>query len=138
MTQQLVPNFRNSHALVTKQSVPAIISFDGQNAMRRYLEFFTAKIRNRGTRHVYAHAVLDFFSWCEAQDISLHFSTAVNSRGYSCWRSTPPEFSGHCLSNNPEPSAHGPTSWISAAVLSCCWRYPRTPGPTIKPFSWAR
>jgi hypothetical protein len=34
-------------------------------AARRFIEFFTANIRNPNTRAAYARAVMDFFGWCE-------------------------------------------------------------------------
>ena len=48
-----------------------MISDAGDKACRRYIEFFTAKIRNPGTRQAYAHAVLDFFGWCEEFGLTL-------------------------------------------------------------------
>jgi len=38
-------------------TVPAIVDDLGDNAARRFLEFFTANIRNRNTRATYAQAV---------------------------------------------------------------------------------
>jgi site-specific recombinase XerD len=57
-----------SHALVpTRQRalVPALVSAAGTPASKRFLEFFTAHIRNRNTRAAYVRAVGDFFRWCE-------------------------------------------------------------------------
>ncbi len=45
--------------------VPEPIARAGQSAARRYLEFFTANIRNPNTRAAYGVAVERFFSWCE-------------------------------------------------------------------------
>ena len=50
----------HSHALI-----PAQIASAGADARRRFLEFFTANIRNRNTRQAYALAVSNFFRWCE-------------------------------------------------------------------------
>jgi len=50
-------------------SVPSIIQEAGPEAFRRFLEFFTAQIRNRNTREAYARAVSQFFGWLEAQGI---------------------------------------------------------------------
>jgi hypothetical protein len=49
----------------TLRGVPALISGAGYGASKRFLEFFTANIRNRNTRFAYARAVGDFFAWCE-------------------------------------------------------------------------
>ena len=45
-------------------AVPALIAEAHGNASRRFLEFFTAHIRNPGTRAVYGHAVTEFCAWC--------------------------------------------------------------------------
>src|ERR1700682_5804535 len=45
--------------------VPAIIADAGDQAARRFLEFFAATIRNKNTRTAYLHAVSRFFAWCE-------------------------------------------------------------------------
>lgn len=51
--------------------LPALIRDAGERAGRRFLEFFTANIRNPGTRRVYGHAVSRFCHWCECRDVSL-------------------------------------------------------------------
>ncbi|MBI3950576.1 MAG: hypothetical protein HY314_08995 [Acidobacteria bacterium] len=38
--------------------LPRIITTEGGQATRRFVEFFTANIRNRNTRRAYAHAVM--------------------------------------------------------------------------------
>ncbi len=40
-------------------------------ASRRFIEFFTATIRNRNTRTAYARAVKQFFDWCEDHRLGL-------------------------------------------------------------------
>ncbi len=45
--------------------VPEPIARAGESAARRYLEFFTANIRNPNTRGAYGVAVERFFAWCE-------------------------------------------------------------------------
>src|SRR5512147_2286252 len=37
----------------------------GQIALRRFIEFFTANIRNHKAPAAYIRAVSDFFEWCE-------------------------------------------------------------------------
>jgi site-specific recombinase XerD len=51
-------------------SVPAVIAASGAPARKRFVEFFTANIRNRNTRLAYARAVSDFFAWCEQAGLS--------------------------------------------------------------------
>jgi site-specific recombinase XerD len=45
--------------------VPPPVAAAGELATRRFIEFFTANIRNRNTREAYARAVADFFRWTE-------------------------------------------------------------------------
>jgi hypothetical protein len=45
--------------------VPALIADLGDEAAWRYVEFFTANIRNPNTRRAYARACSRFFAWCE-------------------------------------------------------------------------
>ena len=52
-------------------ALPSSITAAGENASRKFIEFFTANIRNRNTRIAYAHAVRRFFDWCEGHHIPL-------------------------------------------------------------------
>jgi hypothetical protein len=45
--------------------VPAIVADAGDQAVRRFLEFFAATIRNKNTRMAYYRAVCRFFTWCD-------------------------------------------------------------------------
>src|SRR3954452_19047006 len=57
---------RNALVIVGAQTpVPAAIAAAGASAQKRFVEFFTANIRNRNTRLAYARAVANFFAWCE-------------------------------------------------------------------------
>ena len=51
--------------------LPAVIVAAGERACRRFLEFFTAQIRNPNTRRAYAQAVARFLEWCEGRGIAL-------------------------------------------------------------------
>lgn len=51
--------------------VPAVIAGAGERAGRRFVEFFTANIRNPNTRAAYARAVGDFFAWLEERGVTL-------------------------------------------------------------------
>ena len=50
--------------------VPAIIADLGDEAAWRYVEFFTANIRNPHTRRAYARACNRFFAWCEERGLT--------------------------------------------------------------------
>lgn len=52
-------------------ALPSIITREGRKATTRFLEFFTANIRNPNTRLSYARAVGAFLVWCEERGASL-------------------------------------------------------------------
>jgi site-specific recombinase XerD len=51
--------------------LPGPIARAGEKAAWRFIEFFAANIRNKNTRAAYAHAVTEFFSWCESKHFEL-------------------------------------------------------------------
>ena len=51
--------------------VPALIADAGEQASWRYVEFFTANIRNPNTRRAYARACASFLAWCETRGLTL-------------------------------------------------------------------
>jgi site-specific recombinase XerD len=51
--------------------VPALVAALGDQAGWRYVEFFTANIRNPHTRRAYARACARFFAWCERRGVTL-------------------------------------------------------------------
>ena len=50
--------------------IPLQVAAAGETAARRFIEFFTANIRNRNTRQAYALAVSNFFRWCERRGLT--------------------------------------------------------------------
>jgi len=50
--------------------IPVQVAAAGEQAAIRFIEFFTANIRNPNTRAAYARAVSEFFRWCDG--IGLH------------------------------------------------------------------
>ena len=50
-------------------NVPAVIADAGTPAAKRFIEFFTANIRNKNTREAYGRAVRDFFAWCDVNQV---------------------------------------------------------------------
>jgi site-specific recombinase XerD len=50
---------------------PKLIAEAGDGATRRFVDFFTANIRNPNTRQAYAQAVSQFLSWCESRMLHL-------------------------------------------------------------------
>jgi integrase/recombinase XerD len=62
--------------------VPALFVNAGSDAVRRYIEFFTANIRNRNTRAAYAFAAARFARWCDGRGITLTQLTPVIVAAY--------------------------------------------------------
>lgn len=69
-------------------AVPAMILGSGEQATYRFIEFFTAQIRNLHTRRAYARAVADFCAWLEARGLpsiaavgSIHIAAYVEELG---------------------------------------------------------
>jgi len=63
-------------------AVPALIADAGDSAAMRFLEFFTANIRNPNTRRAYGRAVGDFCGWCEAHQLGLAQLQPVHVAAY--------------------------------------------------------
>jgi site-specific recombinase XerD len=51
--------------------VPAVVEQAGARARRRFVEFFTAEIRNPHTRRAYGSAVGRFLAWWEVRGLTL-------------------------------------------------------------------
>lgn len=51
--------------------VPQLVAAAGAHASKRFVEFFTASIRNPNTRNAYQRAVTQFFDWCDSNAIGL-------------------------------------------------------------------
>lgn len=51
-------------------ALPALVRRTGPPAAKRFVEFFTANIRNANTRRAYGRAVNDFMSWCEQHGVA--------------------------------------------------------------------
>ncbi|MFN9300843.1 MAG: tyrosine-type recombinase/integrase [Acidobacteriota bacterium] len=62
--------------------LPAIISAAGERASFRFIEFFTANIRNPNTRVSYGRAVREFCHWCEDRGLQLEQLNPVIVAGY--------------------------------------------------------
>jgi|GEM_PF-3850691 len=73
MTDPLPDIFGTSRQLssLTNARLPVVVTEAGENATRRFLEFFTVTIRNRNTRAAYARAAWMFFDWCHDRGVSL-------------------------------------------------------------------
>jgi integrase/recombinase XerD len=65
MSSELLPIPSRDLARAGLEHLPAAIGRAGEAAAWRFIEFFTATIRNKNTRAAYAEAVGQFFAWCE-------------------------------------------------------------------------
>jgi integrase/recombinase XerD len=69
MAQEIIPISPRQLGRAGLQRLPIAITDAGERASWRFVEFFTANIRNRNTRAAYAQAVSQFFKWCEAHRV---------------------------------------------------------------------
>lgn len=67
----LEPVFPSRDLSFAGHAFPSLILEAGESAVRRFVEFFTANIRNPNTREAYARAVSQFLAWCEARGFHL-------------------------------------------------------------------
>ncbi len=82
LTGELLVVGRSQTAAANLVSLPRLITDAGETASRRFVEFFTAQIRNPGTRGVYARAVARFFRWCEERRLTLKQVEPIAVAGY--------------------------------------------------------
>ena len=114
-------------AVFRDKVVPATVAAEGEQASWRYIEFFTANIRNPNTRRAYARACGRFFAWCENRHITLSeirpFEVAAYVEGLQDTAAAPSvkqELAairmlfdwlvvGQIMPTNPASSVRGPT-----------------------------
>jgi site-specific recombinase XerD len=82
VSTQIVVSQARQVTLVGLDALPAVIAVAGERASRRFVEFFTANIRNRNTRMAYMRALGPFLSWCEARGLSLRDIQPVHVAAY--------------------------------------------------------
>ena len=62
-------NQREFAPSLSNSSIPTLIAAAGERASMRFLEFFTANIRNPHTRRAYARAAEEFLTWCASAGV---------------------------------------------------------------------
>jgi integrase/recombinase XerC len=73
----------NQLVSIVAHASPALIAAAGDRAQLRFLEFFTANIRNKHTRRAYAQAAREFLAWCERAGVpSITAVQPVHVAGY--------------------------------------------------------
>jgi integrase/recombinase XerD len=63
-------------------TLPASIGMQDERTRLRFIQFFTANIRNRNTRRAYARAVKQFFDWTESRRLGLEDIDALAVAAY--------------------------------------------------------
>lgn len=76
-------------------ALPPIVARAGASAGRRYVEFFTARLRNRHTREAYARAATGFLAWCDGIGLEL---AAIEPVHVAAW------IEGLAQANTPAPT----------------------------------
>lgn len=108
-------------------TLPTIIGDAGDQAARRFLEFFAATIRNKNTREAYYRAVCRFFAWCEDAKIGsladiepIHVAAYIEGLGQDYEKPTVKQalaairmcfdwlVTGQIIATNPAHSVRGP------------------------------
>jgi len=128
-------------------ALPYIIRAQGERTSRRFIEFFTANIRNRNTRMAYARAVKQFFDWCDKRKVELREIEPLNVAAYieqlgaEASKPTVKQHlaairklsdyltTGGILESTQQIPCAGPSTWSSAARPRCsrprklasCW-----------------
>ncbi|MCA9259456.1 MAG: tyrosine-type recombinase/integrase, partial [Planctomycetales bacterium] len=77
MEESRFPQLLDATTTGTTFCVPELVQQQGEHAQRRFIEFFTARIRNRGTRGAYARAAAEFLDWCDRRAVSLQQVTPI-------------------------------------------------------------
>jgi site-specific recombinase XerD len=82
MNGGLIPKPDQKLTASEHSAVPAVVFDAGKNASLRFIEFFTAEIRNPNTRRAYHRAVCDFFRWSEDLGLALESIGPVHVAAY--------------------------------------------------------
>jgi integrase/recombinase XerD len=71
MNGHVIPHQSKKLIQIGITTLPRTITKEGERASKRFVEFFTANIRNKNTRLAYARAVRAFFNWCDHRGLTL-------------------------------------------------------------------
>lgn len=82
MSGEIVPSQSRQLSRGGLEFLPAMVTDAGENASRRFIEFFTANIRNKNTRMAYLRALVPFFDWCDARGVALRDVQPVTVAAY--------------------------------------------------------
>jgi site-specific recombinase XerD len=80
-TALIVP--KPSHLVkLNPTALPPLIICEDERVRRRFIEFFTANIRNKNTRMAYMRALGPFLGWCEERGLALREIQPVHVAAY--------------------------------------------------------
>jgi len=129
MKQEIVILESKALAVASRDGIllPRVIAAAGDQAARRFLEFFAATIRNKNTRMAYHRACVRFFAWCDHHKIGeiadiepLHVAAYVEALGKDFEKPTVKQHlaairmlfdwlvTGQVVATNPAHSVRGP------------------------------
>jgi site-specific recombinase XerD len=115
---------------------PVVIRSRGERTRKRFLEFFTAQIRNENTRKAYFRAASRFFGWCEECGLELqtieplHVATYIEEFTKSASAPTVKQHlaairmlfdwlvTGQIVPSNPAASVRGPKHVVKKGKTS--------------------
>jgi len=78
-------NTKNNSYLLSKTEdfhLPVLIIDAGDQAEKKFIEFFTANIRNANTRKAYLRSINQFLDWCNNIQLTLKQIEPVNVSAY--------------------------------------------------------
>ncbi len=80
----LLTSTPQNSAIVTlgNAELPILVCAAGERATYRFVEFFTAQIRNPNTRRAYHTDISQFFLWCHSQNLQLHQIHSIHVATY--------------------------------------------------------
>lgn len=78
----LTPAASRSLARAGFNGLPALITAAGEKTSYRFVEFFTATIRNKNTRMAYARACGAFLAWCEEHGLAFEDIESITVAAY--------------------------------------------------------
>ena len=109
------------------ETLPVAIAAAGAHTSERFIEFFTANIRNRNTRRAYYTAVCRFSEWCEGRGLHelawvkpMHVAAFIEELGQTLSKPTVKQslaalrmlcdwlVVGHIMDVNPAHAVRGP------------------------------
>src|SRR5215469_10523992 len=118
---------------ISSPALPALVAVAGERASMRFLEFFTASIRNPHTRRAYGRAAEEFLTWCASAGVpsiaaiqTVHVATWIEAstrelaapsvkqrlaaiRHLFDWLVT-----GQVVPVNPADSVRGPSQFVTS------------------------